>query len=64
MSEIKNVVSLFDGMSCGQIALNVADIKYENYFASEIDEFGIKVSTYNYPNTRHLGNVKEINWVW
>jgi site-specific DNA-cytosine methylase len=55
-----NVLSLFDGMSCGQIALNKVGIEYENYFASEIDEYGIKVSTHNFPNTKHLGNVKEI----
>ena len=34
-----NVLSLFDGMSCGQIALNRCGIKYENYFASEIDKY-------------------------
>jgi site-specific DNA-cytosine methylase len=57
-----NVLSLFDGMSCGQIALNKVGIEYENYFASEIDGYGIKVSTHNYPNTKHLGNVKEIDY--
>jgi len=36
-----NVLSLFDGMSCGQIALNKLGIKYDNYFASEIDERAI-----------------------
>ena len=46
-----NVLSLFDGMSCGQIALNRAGIKYENYFASEIDKHAIKVTQHNYPNT-------------
>ena len=57
-----NVLSLFDGMSCGQIALNKVGIEYENYFASEIDEYGIKVTKHNYPNTKHLGNVKEIDY--
>ena len=57
-----NVLSLFDGISCGQIALNRAGIEYENYFASEIDEYGIKVTKHNYPNTKHLGNVKNINY--
>lgn len=42
--EIKNVLSLFDGMSCGQIALERAGIKVENYFASEIDKYAIKVT--------------------
>ena len=55
-----NVLSLFDGLSCGQIALNRADIKYENYFASEIDKHAIKVTQHNYPNTIQLGSVTEI----
>ena len=52
-----NVLSLFDGMSCGQIALNRAGIKYDNYFASEIDRYAIKVTKKNYPNTKHIGDV-------
>ena len=55
-----NVLSLFDGMSCGQIALNRAGIKYENYFASEIDQPAIKVTMANYPNTIQLGSVTEV----
>ena len=55
-----NILSLFDGMSCGQIALNKLGIKYDNYFASEIDKHAIKVTQSNYPNTKQLGNVK--NW--
>ena len=39
-----NVLSLFDGMSCGQIALERAGIKVKNYFASEIDEYAIKIT--------------------
>ena len=39
-----NVLSLFDGMSCGQIALNRAGIHYDNYFASEIDKYTIQVT--------------------
>lgn len=46
-----NILSLFDGMSCGQIALNRVGIKYDNYFASEIDKHPIGVTQYNYPNT-------------
>lgn len=56
-----NVLSLFDGMSCGQIALNRAGIKYENYFASEIDKYAIKVTQNNYPNTKQLGDVTKID---
>ena len=56
-----NVLSLFDGMSCGQIALNRVGIKYDTYFASEIDPYAIKVATSNYPNTIELGDVKKLN---
>lgn len=55
-----NVLSLFDGMSCGQIALNRAKIKYDNYFASEVDKYAIQVTMKNYPNTIQLGDVTEI----
>jgi DNA (cytosine-5)-methyltransferase 3A len=48
-------------MSCGQIALNKVGIKYENYFASEIDKYAIKVTQHNYPNTVQLGSVTELN---
>ena len=52
-----NVLSLFDGMSCGQIALNKAEIKIDNYYASEIDKYAIKVTMKNFPNTIQLGDV-------
>lgn len=52
-----NILSLFDGMSCGQIALNRVGIKYENYFASEIDKYAMQITQKNYPNTKQLGNV-------
>jgi len=42
-----NVLSLFDGMSSGQIALNRIGIKYDNYYASEIDKYAIKVTHTN-----------------
>ena len=45
------VLSCFDGMSCGQIALNLAGIAVDKYYASEIDKHAIKVTQYNYPNT-------------
>jgi site-specific DNA-cytosine methylase len=56
------VVSLFDGMSCGQIALNELGIKNYKYFASEIDKAAIKVTQDNYPNTIQLGDVTKIMW--
>lgn len=52
-----NVLSLFDGISCGQIALERARIPVKNYFASEIDKHAIKVTQHNYPNTIQLGDV-------
>lgn len=55
-----NVLSLFDGMSCGQIALNKIGIEYENYFASEIDEPAIRVTQHNYPNTIQIGDVTKV----
>lgn len=58
--EIKNVLSLFDGMSCGRIALERAGIKVNNYYASEIDKHAIKVTQHNYPDTIQLGSVTEI----
>ena len=55
-----NVLSLFDGMSCCQIALNRVGIKYDKYFASEIEQAPIKVTQENYPNTIQLGSVLDI----
>lgn len=54
------VLSLFDGMSCGQIALNRAGISYDKYYASEIDKNAIKVTQHNYPNTIQIGSVTDI----
>ena len=56
-----NVLSLFDGMSCGQLALQRANIKYDNYFASEIKKTAIKVTQHHFPKTIQLGDVKNIN---
>ncbi|MED3231539.1 DNA cytosine methyltransferase [Bacillus velezensis] len=56
-----NVLSLFDGMSCGQIALDKLGIVVENYFACEIKENAIRVAQYNYPNTIQIGDVKLLN---
>ena len=56
-----NVLSLFDGMSCGQIALNRAGVKYDTYFASEIDKYAIKVAQANYPNTFQIGDVTKVD---
>lgn len=55
-----NVLSLFDGMSCGQIALERAGIKVDNYFASEVDKYAIKVTNKNWLFTKQLGDVSTI----
>jgi site-specific DNA-cytosine methylase len=55
-----NVLSLFDGMSCGQIALDKLGIKVDNYFASEIDKYAIQVTQKNYPNTIQIGSVVDV----
>ena len=52
-----NVLSLFDGMSCGQVALERAGIPIERYLASEIDKYAIQVTQHNYPATEQLGDV-------
>jgi DNA (cytosine-5)-methyltransferase 3A len=56
-----NVLSLFDGMSCGQQALERAGFKVYNYFASEIDKYAIQVTMANYPNTKQLGSVVNVD---
>lgn len=57
-----NVLSLFDGMSCGRIALERAGIKVDNYYSSEVDKYAIQVADKNYPQDakNRLGDVKDI----
>ena len=55
-----NVLSLFDGISCGRVALERAGIKVDNYFASEIDKFAIEIAKKNYPDTVHVGSVVDV----
>ena len=55
-----NVLSLFDGMSCGRIALERAGIEVENYYASEVDKYAIKVSGENYPSIKQVGDVTKL----
>lgn len=55
-----NVLSLFDGISCGMVALERAGIKVDNYYSSEIDDNAITISEKNYPNEIRLGDVKSI----
>jgi DNA (cytosine-5)-methyltransferase 1 len=56
-----NVLSLFDGMSCGQQALERSGVRVDNYFASEIDKYAIKVTQANYPKTNQLGSVIDVD---
>ena len=56
------VLSLFDGISCGRLALERAGIPVEVYYASEIDKYAIKVSEKNYPDIIRLGDIREIDF--
>lgn len=55
-----NVLSLFDGMSCGRIALDKLGIPVNKYFASEIDKWAIQIAKKNYPDTIHIGDVQDV----
>jgi DNA (cytosine-5)-methyltransferase 3A len=55
-----NVLSLFDGMSCGQLALQKVGINITNYFASEIKPHAMAITQQNFPNTKQLGDVTKI----
>ena len=56
------VLSLFDGISCGHVALDRAGIPVEVYYASEIDKYAIQITQKNYPNTIQLGDVTKIDF--
>ena len=56
------VLSLFDGISCGMVALERAGIPVERYVAYEIDENAIKVSMHNYPQIEHCGDVTKADF--
>lgn len=56
------VLSLFDGISCGRIALDRAGIKVDKYYASEVDKYAIKVSSNNYPDIIQIGEVTKIDF--
>ena len=57
-----DVLSLFDGISCGRIALERANIKVDTYYASEIDKYAIQITKKNYPDTIHIGDVNNIDF--
>ena len=56
-----NVLSLFDGISCGRVALERVGIHVDNYFACEIDKYAIQISQKNWPDIIHLGDVRQVN---
>ena len=57
-----NVLSLFDGISCARVAFDRAQITIDKYYASEISEQAIRVSSMNYPDIVHIGDVKDIDF--
>jgi len=59
---IINVLSLFDGISCGRVALERAGIKIDKYYASEIDKYAIQIAKKNYADTIHIGDVNNIDF--
>jgi DNA (cytosine-5)-methyltransferase 3A len=67
LNAVINILSLCDGMSCGQIALRELGIGYDTYFASEIDKYCIRQTQLNFPDTVQLGDIEkwrewDINW--
>lgn len=61
MTKSLNVLSLFDGMSCGHIALDRCGIPVNTYYASEVDIYATEITKKNYPDTIHLGDVRYVN---
>ena len=58
-----NILSLFDGISCGRVALERAGIKVDKYYASEIDKYAIQITQKNYPDTIQVGDVNNyVDW--
>lgn len=60
--KINNVLSLFDGMSCGQIALKEIGITPNKYFASEVDKYAMKITNHNFVNTIQIGDVRNVKF--
>ncbi len=60
-TNVINVLSLFNGLGGGTLALSDAGIKVDNYFSSEIDSSANKVANHNYPNTIQLGDVRNVH---
>ena len=58
------VLSLFDGISCGRVALERAGIEVEKYYASEINPYSIQIAKKNYSDTIEIGDVRDVETVW
>jgi len=59
---VLTVLSLFDGISCGRLALDRLGIECK-YYASEVDKYAIAVAKEQYPDTTHLGDVRNVRYV-
>lgn len=57
-----NVMSLFDGISCGRLACERTGLEVENYYSSEVDKYAIQITQKNYPDTIQLGDVRNIDF--
>ena len=57
-----NVMSLFDGISCGRLACERAGLEVGNYYSSEVDKYAIQITQKNYPDTIQLGDVQNIDF--
>ena len=57
------VLSLFDGISCGQQALHRLDVEVDAYYASEVDTHAITLTQHNWPNTVQLGDVQRVKYI-
>ena len=58
---LKNVLSLFDGISCGRLALDKIGFNYDNYYSSEIDKWSLDVAEKHYPDNINLGDITKID---
>lgn len=59
-----NILSLFDGMACGMLAMMKAGLQVNDYFAFEIDKYAIQTAKHNFPNIKELGNVFGVDFTW
>ena len=56
------ILSLFDGISCGRVALDRLGVKVDSYFASEVDKYAIQIAKKNYPDTIEIGDVRNVTY--